>query len=103
MRVLGRVPARGQSSYVEEDPNIAAFILREVYNEPPSRGSLLHIGQYVNEQLSDIDAETFYLNAFSAAAFAKSVGKLFVTNHEYQKELDYYWGAASFYEMARII
>ena len=102
IEVRGRVPRDCLESFVRTDPNIAMYMSEMVYSQLPSKKAFQHISKYVEDQLSEVEADIFHLNAFSAALFVQLSAPLVVTNHENKEELDGFWGAGAFDAMAAI-
>lgn len=103
VQVRGSVPDEYRTPFVQTDPNIAEYMRKNVYNQTPSKVAFRHVSAYVQEQLRDVEADIFHLNAFSAALFVNLPAPMVVTNHENEEELDRFWELGAFATMARLI
>lgn len=72
------------------------FIKQEIIGKEYSLESLHRLSEYTSEQLKGIQADVFHLNSFISASFLKPMNNYVITNHENDREYDWYWGKGFF-------
>ncbi len=94
IQVLGRF---GKDNRLSKYPYFSsALIKNEIIGDSFTIDSIKRLSEYVDSQLDGIDADVFHLNSFISAAFVDLKKKIVVTNHENDKEYDWYWGNGFF-------
>ncbi len=93
VKVIGRVPIQFQKVALAYKRLNYEFLKSEVLkgtHEPYEMANRLSL--YVEEQIKDISADVYHFNSFLSASLITKKLNYIVTNHENDKEMNYFWG-----------
>ena len=90
--LVQKVPDSYKRPYMKYGMANSAFITSEVMGGEASDAGLRALGEYVDAQLKDIDADVIHLNSFASCLYSVAVHGAVVTNHENEREYDSKWG-----------
>lgn len=96
IKVIGRYGESLKKSLHKYQYFSSEFIRKEIIGEKYNEDSLKRLSDYTLGQLDGIEADVFHLNSFISALYISSLKNLIVTNHENDKEYDWYWGKGFF-------
>ncbi|MDH6310071.1 glycosyltransferase involved in cell wall biosynthesis [Dysgonomonas sp. PFB1-18] len=96
IKVLGKCGSDYKNIFAKYESFSSNFLRKEIIGENFSEDSLKRLSDFTQGQLDGINADVFHLNSFISASYISSLKNIIVTNHENNKEYDWYWGKGFF-------
>lgn len=86
--LIQKIPDQYKKWYLKYGVANSAFLNSVVMGGSASEQGLRSLGQYVDDQLRDTDADIIHLNSFATSLYSVSARGAFITNHENEREYD---------------